>query len=228
MCPGEMRTTLSARKYKQLALESLRNSLRLLKDAISLYALGSYPTAFQLAILSMEEYAKARWVDHIYYESMTNTGLPSEELEQSLLRLMYSHTEKHGAFLWWEYFEFSPNLLRAAMGGRLEHKKQVATYVGLPKTRKRVNVNARVSLPSSIKQADAKQMISIVVKEIKDVYKLIERSDQYFGIESLDEVVTSHEAMFVLKWRHKSGLKSPRFRPMHGLKPFKVKGASSA
>jgi AbiV family abortive infection protein len=213
-----MRTTLSARKYKQLALESLRNSLRLLKDAISLYALGSYPSAFQLAILSMEEYAKARWVDHIYYESMTNTGLPGEEFEQSLLSLMYSHTEKHRAFLW-EYFEFSPNLLRAAMDGHLERRKQVATYVGLPKTRKRVNVNARVSLPSSIKQADAKQMISIVAKEIKDVYKLIERNDQYFGIESLDEVVTSHEAMFVFKWRHKSGLKSPRFRSLHGLNP---------
>lgn len=223
-----MRTTLSARKYKQFALESLRNSLRLLKDAISLYEIGSYPSAFQLAVLSMEEYAKARWVDHIYYESMTNTGLPCEELEQHLLSLMYSHTEKHGAFLGREYFEFSPNLLRAATEGHLERRKQAATYVGLPRTRKRVNVNARVSLPSSIKQADAKQMISVVAKEIKDVYKLIERNDQYFGIESLDEVVTSHEAMFVFGWRHKSGLKSPRFRPLHGLKPVKSKGARGA
>ena len=222
-----MRTTLSARKYKQLALESLRNSLRLLKDAISLYEIGSYPSAFQLAVLSMEEYAKARWVDHIYYESLTNTGLPCEELEQELLNLMYSHTEKHGAFFW-EYFEFSPNLLRAAKEGKLERRKQAATYVGLPKTRKRVNVNARVSLPSSIKQADAKQMISIVAKEVKDVYRLLEKNDQYFGIESLDEVITSHEAMFVFAWRHRSGLKSPRFRPLHGLKPLKVKGAKVA
>ncbi len=190
---------------------------------MSLYEISSYPSAFQLAVLSMEEYAKARWVDHIYEESMTNTGLPCEELEQHLLNLMYSHTEKHGAFLGREYFEFSPNLLRAAKEGHLERKKQAATYVGLPKTRKRVNVNARVSLPSSIKQADAKQMISVVAREIKDVYKLIGRNDHYFGLESLNDVVTSHEAMFVFAWRHKSGLKSPRFRPLHGLKPTKAR-----
>ena len=77
-----MRTTLSVRKYKQLALESLRNSLRLLKDAISLYGLGSYPTAFQLAVLSMEEYSKAKWVDHVYYSSITNEGLPAAAGEQ--------------------------------------------------------------------------------------------------------------------------------------------------
>jgi AbiV family abortive infection protein len=222
-----MRTTLSARKYKQLALESLRNSLRLLKDAMSLYQIGSYPSAFQLAVLSMEEYAKARWVDHIYYESLTNTGMPCEELEQKLLKSMYSHTEKHGAFLW-EYFEFSPNLLRAAREGELEQKKQAATYVGLPKTRKRVDVNTRISLPSSIKQADAKQIISLVTIEFKGVYRLLEENDQYFGIESLDEVVMSHEAMFVFTWRHRSGLKSKRFRSSHGLEPLGVKRAPKA
>jgi len=140
---------------------------------------------------------------------------------------MYLHTEKHGAFLW-EYFEFSPNLLRAAREGKLEQKKQAATYVGLPKTRKRVDVNARISLPDSIKQADAKRIISLVAKEIKDVYRLLEVNDQYFGIESPDEVVMSHEAMFVFAWRHRSGLKSPKFRSSHGLKPLGVKCASKA
>ena len=78
------------------------------------------------------------------------------------------------------------------------------------------------------RQADAKQMISIVAKEIKGVYRLLEKNDQYFGIESLDEVVMSHEAMFVFTWRHRSGLKSPNFRSSHGLKPLGVKRASKA
>ena len=221
-----MRTTLSARKYKQLALESLRNSLRLLKDAIALYKIGSYPTAFQLAVLSMEEYAKSKWVDHVYYTSITNTGLPCEADEQSWLSLLYSHPGKQQAFLGREYFEFSPNLLSAATDGRLERRKQAATYVGLPKRGKQVDVNARVSLPSSVTQADAKQMISVVAREIKDVYKFVEQNDQYFGIESLDEVVTSHEAMFVFAWPHTSGLKSRRYRTLHGLaKQPRPKGA---
>src|SRR5665213_1434991 len=161
-----MRTTLSSYKYKRLALESLRNSLRLLKDAISLYRIGSCPTAFQLAVLSMEEYAKAKWVDHVYYTSITNTGLPREaEDEQPWLRLLYSHPEKQEGFFASEYFEFSPRLLVAVSEGDLERRKQAATYVGLPKRGKHVNVNARLSLPTSTSQVDAKQMISVVARE---------------------------------------------------------------
>jgi AbiV family abortive infection protein len=225
-----MRTTLSPYKYKRLALESLRNALRLLKDAISLYGIGSYPTAFQLAVLSMEEYAKAKWVDHVYYASITNTGLPRDaEDEQPWLRLLYLHPEKQEGFFAREYFEFSPALLAAVRQGDLERRKQAATYVGLPKRGKQVNVNARLSLPTSTTQADARQMISVVVREVKDVYRLIDRSDGYFGIDSLDEVVTSHEAMFVFTWRHKSRLKSRRFRGAHGLKRHtRSKGARGA
>ncbi|WP_300213840.1 AbiV family abortive infection protein [Acidovorax sp.] len=214
---GVMRVTLSARKYKQLALESLRNSLRLLKDAISLYRINSYPTAFQLAVLAMEEYAKAGWVDHVYYSSITNNGLPNAELEQSWLKLLYLHPEKQQAFLSAEYFEFSPALHHAAKHGDLDRRKQNATYVGLPKRGRTIDVNARVSVPTKTTQADAKQLISLVASEIKGVYRLIERNDTYFGIEDLNEVITSHEAMFVFSWRHRSGLKSTRFRVAHGL-----------
>jgi hypothetical protein len=58
----------------------------------------------------------------------------------------------------------------------------------------------------------------LVAREVRDVYRLIERADSYFGIEELDEVVTSHEGMFVFSWKHGSGLKSVRFRPDYGRK----------
>ena len=213
-----VRTTLSTRKYKQLALESLRNALRLLRDSVVLYESGSYPSAFQLAILSLEEYAKARWVDHVYEASVTNDGFPDAADEQVWLKMLYLHTEKQFAFMGREYFEFSPKLVRAVADGQLERRKQAATYVGLPKRGKLVNVNARVSLPSSTTMSHAKQMISILAQEIRDVYGLIERADQYFWIDGLDDVITSHEAMFVFAWPHRSGLKSRRVRPLHGLK----------
>jgi len=212
-----MRVTLSARKYKQLAIESLRNSLRLLKDAIALYDLGSYATAFQLAVLSMEEYAKAGWVNHVYWSSITNTGLPGVQDEQAWLKVLYLHPEKQQAFLWNEYFEFSPALHQAAKSGDLERRKQRSTYVGLPRRGKFIDVNARVSLPTSTSQADAKQLISLVASEIKVAYKLIIQNDIYFGVDGMDDVITSHEAMFVFAWRHRSGLKSCRFRAAHNL-----------
>jgi AbiV family abortive infection protein len=223
-----MRTTLSARKYKQLAIESLRNSLRLLKDATALYSLGSYPSAFQLAVLSMEEYAKAKWVDHVYYAKLTNPDIPDAASEQAWLKYLYLHSEKQQAFLGREYFEFSPKLLRATESGALDRKKQAATYVGLPKRGKLVDVNARVSLPGSVRQREAKQMISLIVREIRDVYWLIEVNETYFGIEEMDEVLNTHEAMFVFAWPHGSGLKSRRFRSQHGLAKLPKRNAAVA
>ncbi len=41
-------------------------------------------------------------------------------------------------------------------------------------------------------------MISVVAQEVKDVYKLIEKNDSFFFNPTLDEVVTSHEAVRVL------------------------------
>ena len=184
---------------------------------MALYRLGSYPTAFQLAVLAMEEYAKAKWVDHVYDAQVTNDDFPtSPTAEQHWLKLLYLHPQKQAAFLWRDWpSEFAPSLHRAAERGDLDRRKQTATYVGLPKQGKLVDVNARVSVPTRITAAEARQMISVVAQEVKDVYKLIERNDSFFFISALDDVVTSHEAMFVFSWRHRSGLKSRRFRPLH-------------
>ena len=123
------RATLSARKYKRLAVEAFRNSLRLFKDAQTLFATASWPTAFQLTVLAIEEFAKARWVDHVYHSSITNTRLPDEPLEQEFLRRLYLHQTKQEWYLQAEYLDFSPKLHRAVKGGLLDRRKQDATYV---------------------------------------------------------------------------------------------------
>jgi AbiV family abortive infection protein len=205
--------TLSARKYKRLAVEAFRNSLRLFKDAQTLFATASWPTAFQLTVLAIEEFAKARWVDHVYYSSITNSGLPDDQLEQEFLRHLYFHQTKQEWYLQVEYVDFSPKLHRAVKGGLLDRRKQDATYVGLPKKGKRVNVSARVSIPDQIKKTEAKQLMSLFAKELREIYKLLERNETYFGIKEMDEVVMSHEFAPAFTSTHKrSGLKSPSFR----------------
>jgi AbiV family abortive infection protein len=89
-----MRTGLSPYKYKRLAEESLRNALRLHCDSILLFISGSFPSAFQLSVLALEELAKAKWVDHVFYSSVTNEGLPDAQSEQEWLSLLYSHPKK--------------------------------------------------------------------------------------------------------------------------------------
>ena len=63
---------LSKYKFKKIAEESLRNALRLHEDSILLYKNSSYPSSFQLSVLSLEEFAKAKWVDYYYYSTITN------------------------------------------------------------------------------------------------------------------------------------------------------------
>ena len=203
-----MQKSLSAYKHKRLAVESLRNALRLLKDAISLYKLGSYPTAFQLSVLALEEYAKARWVDHVYYSSITNGGLAKNGEDQEWLKLLYLHTKKHAAFVGWDYFEFSKAFHKLLTSDELELRKQKATYVGLPRIKGKVDVNGRISTPASISKNNAKQLISVVVSELREVYHLIDISDSYFGIEDMDDVIRSHEIMFAFSWPHRTKLKS--------------------
>ncbi len=63
-------------KYKlnKLATESLRNVLRLHFDSVLLYENESYPSAFQLSVLAIEELSKANWIDHYISSSEMNCG----------------------------------------------------------------------------------------------------------------------------------------------------------
>jgi len=201
---------LSVYKYKRLAEESLKNAIRLHADSILLYRAGSFPSSFHIAVLALEEFAKAKWIDHVYYSAVTNEGFGDPAFEQEWLWLLYSHTEKQYAFVAQETFDFSPRLVRFIKSKKLEQKKQQAIYVGLEKTGKRVNTTGRISTPARIKEADAKQIISLVNQEFVDIFNIIEQNETYFGIEALDEFICPDLRHFIFAWPHRSGLKSRR------------------
>jgi len=210
-----MQRGLTPYKYKRIAEESLRNALRLHGDSIQLFTARSYSSAFLLSVLALEEFAKAKWVDDYYYCSITNGGLPDSELEQEWLSLLYSHPEKQFAFVARELFNFSPKLIRFIENKKLEQKKQQAAYVGLQKAGRSVNTNSRISVPTRIKELDAKQLISLVNQEFVDIFNLIIRNDMYFGITEMDAVINAKEHQFVFAWPHRSGLKGRHFMKQH-------------
>lgn len=210
-----MRTTLSKYKFKRLAKESLRNSLRLHSDAILLYTNQSYPSAFQLAVLALEELAKSKWVSHYYYSSITNEGFDDAEFEQKWLTLLYSHTEKQFAFVGRDIFEYSPKLVRFIKLKQLEQKKQQSIYVGLERSRKAIDVNSRISTPERIKKVDAKQLISLVNREYLDIFESTISNDEYFGIKEVDEVINPNVHQFIFCWPHKTKLKSTNYFKSH-------------
>jgi AbiV family abortive infection protein len=207
---------LSVYKYKRLAEESLKNTIRLHADAIFLFKAGSFPSSFHLAVLALEEFAKTKWIDHVYCSAVTNEGFGDPEFEQEWLWLLYSHTEKQYAFVAREVFDFSPQLVRFIKSKKLEQKKQQAIYVGLEKLGKRIDTTGKISTPARIKESDAKQIISLVNQELVDVFCLIEQNEIYFSIEALDKLLYPELRHFLFAWPYRSGLKSrARFFRQH-------------
>ena len=154
---------LSKYKFKRIATESFKNGLRLHFDSILLYSNGSFPSSFQLSVLALEEFSKSSWVEHYYWSSITNNGFPDKDFEQKWLNLLYFHPAKQKAFFGWgDMWSYSPKFVEFVNDKKLESKKQHATYVGLDKIKSNVDVTSRISLPTRIKEKDAKQIISMI------------------------------------------------------------------
>ena len=113
---------------------SFKNSLRLHYDSIILFRLKSYPSAYFLSILALEELGKTLMLDDFIYH--TNAGeFDGGKYDYEFLQLLYSHRYKQG-FLFSEVSWRGLNLLNkeflkiAKDDNRLEAKKQNAVYVG--------------------------------------------------------------------------------------------------
>ncbi len=209
-----MREQLSQYKFKKIATESFKNGLRLYFDSILLYQNNSFPSSFQLSVLSLEEFSKSNWVEHYYYNSITNENFPERKIEQKWLNLLYFHPKKQKAFFGWGVSrDYSTKFIRMVENGELEIKKQKATYVGLNKRKNIVDVNARISLPTQIKELDARQLISLLTDYLKEIFEMKKFHEYYFDIEEKDALLTEELVKKLKRWPYKCGLKTiPSFK----------------
>ena len=204
---------ISKYKLNKIAVESLKNTIRLHFDSILLYENGSYPSAFQLSVLALEEFSKANWVDHYIWSSETNEGYPDAVSEQEWLNLLYLHPKKQWNFVAREADDCSPNFISLIQSRKLEEKKQNAIYVGLSRTKGKIDTDSRVSTPQRIKQKDAKQFISMINDELLRICARIEWNEFYFeGGKGMDEVFDYDIYKKLLNWPHKSGIKNNGWR----------------
>lgn len=191
-----------------------QNGLRLHFDSILLYKNKSFPSAFQLAVLALEEFSKSFWVEHYYYSAKVNGNFPDRDFEQEWLSLLYFHPRKQKAFFGWGVaFDYSPKFIRMIENGQLEVKKQKATYVGLEKFRRSVDVNSRISLPVKTGAADAKQIISLLNDYLIDQHDMINYYSFHFDISEKDALLTKQLYQQLREWKHRSRLKkTPSFK----------------
>jgi len=207
-----MSRKLSKYKFKRIATESFKNGLRLHFDSILLYKNNSFPSSFQLSVLAMEELAKSYWVEHYYWSSNTNNNWPDENFEQEWLKLLYLHPEKQRAFFGWGWaYDYSPKFVEFVEKKQLELKKQRATYVGLDRNKGKIDVSSRISVPTRIKNRDAKQMISMLNDFLIESCETKLLQEFYFDIEEKDELLNKRLLTRLKKWRFRSGIKSKQW-----------------
>jgi AbiV family abortive infection protein len=192
-----MRKTLSKYKYKKLAIESMYNGLRLHRDSLLLLLNGSYPSSLQLSILAMEEIAKSKWVEHLLFSQTTNNGLPDPEkeedvkAEQEWLKLLYFHPKKQFHFIRDDIFQYTPSFAEFVQNKGLDILKQNATYVGLNKKRKEIDVNSNINIPLNTKIDDVVDIVSLVNQELIDICKNNIKTGGVFSINELIELFDS-------------------------------------
>lgn len=180
---------ISKYKLNKIAIESLKNSIRLHFDSVLLYEHGSYLSAFQLSVLALEEFSKANWVDHYIWSSETNDGYPDAKSEREWLELLYLHPKKQWNFVARDTTDYSPKFVSLIQRRKLEERKQNAVYVGFPRLDGKIDTNSRVSTPCRTKQKDARQFISIINDELLRICARIEEDESYFeGGKGMNEL----------------------------------------
>jgi AbiV family abortive infection protein len=209
-----MTNKLTKYKLKRLATESFRNGLRLHFDSIELYRIKSFPSACQLSILALEEFSKSYWIEHYYYTSITNNGFPEEGFEQGWLKLLYSHTKKHKAFVGWGWeFEYNDSFVKSLRNGKIEQLKQDCAYVGLKKIKNKIETKGRISTPFKIKDSDSRKYISVLNDYLIDRCDMKSYYESHFDIEEKDELLDDKLYQKLNDWNFRSGLrKQPLFR----------------
>ncbi len=136
------------------------NGLRLHKDSILLHNNDSYPSAFQLSVLALEEIGKAFVLEEYVFRYHENPGDKTADEMKMWMKALSSHTSKQKWFS--RHFEdiYGPRMsriVRDTWSGKLDEMKQNAIYVGLTKTGKKMDPKGRIVNPAdrvSIKNSE--------------------------------------------------------------------------
>ena len=88
---------VNIKKIEKMAVLSFQNGLRLHNDSIVLYNNESYPSAFSLSILSLEEIGKYFLIEDFVFYSTTDKRY-SPEVEEEIIKSIYYHHPKQMKF----------------------------------------------------------------------------------------------------------------------------------
>ena len=188
--PHTVTKGVDLRKIDRLAALAFRNALRLHFDSIILFNNKSYPSAFFLSILALEELGKVFILDDFLWHSKVNgrfNDIQDEELrkefgsdlEAAFLKRIFQHHHKQQKFA---YVTDGPlpstKFFEQLCKGDFEIVKQNAVYAGLARKKGGIDLKSRIKNPLKIDHPKAQRQITllndtfqwIVLSNIKQAY----------------------------------------------------------
>jgi len=142
-----MSSGINLNKVDRLAGLSFENGLRLHFDSIHLYKNKSFPSAFFLSVLAMEEIGKSFLLMDLFWHSKMD-GRMGEYWEREWLKMIYVHQTKQNSFA--RNFEgpfTTKKFFKNIYYGELETLKQNTVYVGLNRKGRDIELKGKIINP---------------------------------------------------------------------------------
>lgn len=181
-------------KMSGLAIE---NGLRLHFDSIKLFEINSFPSAFFLSNIALEEIGKS-WLlmDFMYHEYTNQKVTKNVEYDQKTLKQILSHRRKQISFANnLEDHSKNNNFFKRLYTGSAEIKKQNSLYVGLPLKKNKVDIKGKIIVPNKrITKLKAKQQITNIHSSLTEL-TFGHLNDFYILESSHAESVLSQETL---------------------------------
>lgn len=162
------------KKIERLASLAFRNALRLHFDSIILFNNKSYPSAFFLSVLALEELGKVFILDDFLWHSRVDgrfNDIQDEELrkefgndlEAAFLKKILQHHHKQREFAYTTDGPLpSTKFFKQLWTGDFEIVKQNAVYAGLARKKGGIDLKSRIRNPLKIGHPKAQKQITLL------------------------------------------------------------------
>lgn len=152
---------VSLRKMCKVIGCAFENALRLHFDSILLFDNDSYPSAYFLSILALEELGKVTMLDNFVWHSRID-GRRNAKDEQESIDGIFQHQIKQRVFANDAEWFVPKKLLEDFRDGKIEVMKQNAVYVGLTRKNRKSDLNGKVISPYDVGLLKARRQITVV------------------------------------------------------------------
>lgn len=188
-------------KIDKMSLITFQNSLRLHLDSILLFNNKSYPSAFYISIISLEELGKIFILADFLYNSRVN-GRLNEYKDPELLKIfgdnfeegyfkqtVYNHQRKQYKFVRTFDSDYKPTnkYYKDILNGLIEQKKQNSLYVGLKRIKNKIDMNSKIINPNKISTATVFNQIELMHKSLLELIICVSKEFWTTDSDHLDE-----------------------------------------